>query len=482
MEILSGILGNLWAIVLIVVFLGGSIFVHEMGHFLAARRRGVKVERFSIGFGPAIWKRTGRDGVEYRVAWLPIGGYVLLPQLADLGALEGESTSDVAKLPPVSYGTKMVVFVAGAFFNMLFAFALACIIWVVGQPTISELATTRIGYLSPTIKLPDGSNAPNPAIEAGLRTGDLVVSVDGQKVTDFEDVITDIYLGHDHSADGRRKSVIVVNRDGADLPFTVYPLLIGDDKVRSAGIEPAEDLTVGSVVEGSPAQAAGVQAGDLIVSVDGVPVFQRGSLSSYLGQNSTRSVEFLLRRQGREIKLPIQPRMETDERTHRPTARVGIRYRDNIIIVHPAPLSQIMDSAAGMFRTLGALVNPGSDIGPSKLAGPVGMARELYRSAQWDFRRVLSLTLLINVSLAILNLLPIPVLDGGQMLFATVGQIRGRALPVNFVAATQSVFMVLLLSLMVYVTIFGDIRRIMRDNQADPPAVEQTKKPEAAKP
>src|SRR6185369_9766870 len=98
-DLFQTLLSNLWILILVVFFFGGSIFVHELGHFLAARRRGAVVERFSIGFGPAIWSRRGKDGVEYRLSWIPLGGYVLLPQLADLGAVEGESTTDVKKLP-----------------------------------------------------------------------------------------------------------------------------------------------------------------------------------------------------------------------------------------------------------------------------------------------------------------------------------------------------------------------------------------------
>src|SRR6478609_7529463 len=118
MELLLSLLHNVWAIFLIVLFFGGSIFVHELGHFLAARRRGVKVSRFSIGFGPAIWKRVAKDGVEYRLSWIPLGGYVALPQLADMAAIEGEA-EDTEPLPPVSYSTRMIVFAAGAFFNIL---------------------------------------------------------------------------------------------------------------------------------------------------------------------------------------------------------------------------------------------------------------------------------------------------------------------------------------------------------------------------
>ena len=108
--LLQSIASNTWSILLIVLFFNGTIFVHEFGHFLTARRRGVKVERFSIGFGPKIFSWHGQDGVEYRLSWLPLGGYVLLPQLADLQMIEGESAAQLQKLPPVSYTTKMLVF------------------------------------------------------------------------------------------------------------------------------------------------------------------------------------------------------------------------------------------------------------------------------------------------------------------------------------------------------------------------------------
>ncbi|HVU15853.1 MAG TPA: RIP metalloprotease RseP [Candidatus Didemnitutus sp.] len=479
---MNALLGNIWSIALVVLALGGSIFVHELGHFLAARRRGLKVERFSIGFGPALWRRRGKDGVEYRVSVLPFGGYVALPQLADLSALEGETETDISTLPPPGYATKMIVFVAGAFFNVLFALTLACVIWLVGLPTISELSTTtQIGYVAPTLKLADGTSVTSPAAEAGLKPGDVIVSIDGRTVNDFEDVITNIFLGHDHASDGRRQAVLVINRNGVTRTITVYPQLVGEEQIRGIGIGPSEDLTVDDLLPGYPAAGAGVKPGDVILAVDNLPVFQRSVLTNYLGQHAAKPVEFLLRRDGREIRIPIQSKLETDERTHHQIARVGIRYRDNVIVIHPNPFRQLADDADSMFRTLGALFNHNSDIGLSKLSGPVGMARALYQEAQWDFRRVLTLTVLINVSLAILNLLPIPVLDGGQMLFATVARLRGRALPLNFVAATQSVFMVLLLSLMLYVLVFGDIRRWVHEPPADaPPAADPAKKPEAA--
>src|ERR1039458_2360613 len=114
MDLLHFLFSNVWSTFLIVLFFGGSIFMHELGHFLAARANGVHVEVFSIGFGPPIFSWKSADGTRYQVAWFPLGGFVLLPQIADLGPLEGESEVDPDKLAPVSYSTKMLVFAAGA--------------------------------------------------------------------------------------------------------------------------------------------------------------------------------------------------------------------------------------------------------------------------------------------------------------------------------------------------------------------------------
>jgi regulator of sigma E protease len=466
---MSDLFSNVWSFALVVLFFGGSIFVHELGHFLAARRRGAKVERFSVGFGPAIWSRRGQDGVEYRLSWIPLGGYVLLPQLADLGPIEGESTTDVKKLPPIDYVSKMLILVAGATFNIFFAFALACVVWFVGEPTFSELNTTKIGTVNPIIKLADGTTVPNPAAEAGLQAGDNVKSIDGHTVANFEDILNGVLLGKGRASDDRRKAVFVIERAGKTMEVVVYPRLLGDDKIRVAGVEPAEDLTAESLIPEWPAALAGIKPGDRVLAVDGKPVFQRGAISEHLAKNPGRASDFLLLRGTEQITLRIQPRLDTDERTGKTVPRIGLRYRDNIVVLHPAPWTQVGDDVVSTFRTLGALLSPNSDIGPSKLSGPIGIARALHQQAQWDIRRALWFVILVNVNLAIFNLLPIPVLDGGQILFATIGRLRRRDLPANFIIATQSAFFVLLMSLILYVSFF-DVQRWARDVKSDRPA------------
>lgn len=464
-DLLHSLFSNVWSIFLVVLFFGGSIFVHELGHFLVARRRGVHVERFSIGFGPAIFSWRGRDGVEYRLSWIPLGGYVLLPQLADLGALEGKSEIDPDRLPPISYPSRMMVFVAGAVFNVIFAFLLATLVWFVGQPTFAALRTTKIGNVAPTVTLPDGKVVANPAAEAGLQQGDEIKSIDGQTVADFEDVMNAVFLGKRRTDDGRRESLFVIQRGTQTLKVTVYPLLLGEDQFRVSGVEPADDLTADSTLPGSPAEQAGVQPGDRIVSVDGKPVFNRSVVSERLNENPNRPTSFVFERNGREITVAIQPRLEPGPNGQQ-IARIGLRYREQIVVIHPTPWSQISENAQKTFRTLSSLVSPTSDIGPSKLSSPVGIARAFYEQAQWDIRRVLWFTILVNVNLAIFNLLPIPVLDGGQMLFATINRFRRRDLPPNFVMAMQSAFFVMLMSLILYVG-YHDVRRLARDLRAE---------------
>mgnify|MGYP003340689615 CR=1 FL=1 len=140
---ISDLLGSLRGILLIVVFFGGSIFVHELGHFLAARKRGLKVERFSIGFGPRLFGWTGKDGVDYRVSLIPLGGYVALPQLADMQGIEGENAEDAEALPKITFADKMIVSVMGAVFNVIFAFVLATILWFTGDRKSTRLNSSH---------------------------------------------------------------------------------------------------------------------------------------------------------------------------------------------------------------------------------------------------------------------------------------------------------------------------------------------------
>lgn len=463
-ELFQALFSNLWAIFLIVLFFGGSIFVHELGHFLAARRRGVHVTRFSIGFGPKMFAWEGKDGVEYRISWLPLGGYVALPQLADMAAVEGESDVDLRNLPPISYGTRMLVFAAGATFNLIFAFLLATIIWLVGQPTTSDQATTQIGYVVDTIETADGTTVASPAREAGLQVGDQVRAIDGSAVDDWQDLLQTLVTSAGRTEDGRRYNVFTIERDGALRDLTVYPQLAGEEEVRKVGIIAAYELIVHAVDAGGPGERIGLLAGDRILALDETRVLNIQTYADHLGRHRDRPVALHLQRDGQALTLTVPPQPGAEQ-----PADLGLQLTTDSKLVYPTPFKQFSDHVGMTFRTLGSLINPQSDIGISKLSGPVGIIRVFHLAAQADIRLVLWFTILVNINLAIFNLLPIPVLDGGHMLFATLGKLRGRALPPNFVMTTQSVFMMLLLSMILYVSFF-DVRRIVRDNR--PPATD----------
>lgn len=465
-ETIVSLLGNLWSIFLIALFFGGSIFVHELGHFLAARRRGLRVERFSIGFGPAIWKHRGKDGCEYRLSILPLGGYVALPQLADLSAIEGKSETDVDTLPPISYATKMIVFVAGAFFNILFAFALACVLWLAGQETSENMSTTRIGYITDTIALPDKTTVISPAREAGLQVGDTIRAIDGQKVKDWPDLLQNLVTSYGQTDDGRREAIFTIERAGKTFDVTVYPRLVTDDKIRKVGIIAAYTPIVAEIPKDSYAEKLGLKVDDELTAINGSPLLNLLTLHDML--KAKVSQPFLLTvvrgQETIELKIPADVSAEKGD-------IFGASFRTKTGFIHPNPVEQITDHLAMTIRVLYSLIHPHSDINVSKLSGPVGIGKIFWDASEAGIRYVIWITILVNVNLAVFNLLPIPVLDGGQMLFATIGRLRGRPLAPNFVATSQSIFMVLLLSLIVYVSVF-DISRIRRDSKADAQAKE----------
>ncbi|MFM1851491.1 MAG: Regulator of sigma-E protease RseP [Verrucomicrobiota bacterium] len=462
-ELFQDLLSNAWAIVLVVLFFGGSIFVHELGHFLAARWCGLHVERFSIGFGPAICSWRGKDGVEYRLSWLPIGGYVTLPQLAAMSEIEGESSIDVADLPPVTYGRKMFVLVAGAACNILFALALGTVIWFAGQPTSSPAASTTVGYVAPTLALENGTAVPSPAHEAGLKVGDVIRAIDGTEVTEWIDILQAIRIGSGRTATDAPKTVFTVERDGATQEITVYPQLAGPDQFRRVGIDSGYELLIHEVTPGGIAAQAGFHAGDEIRTFNGQRVLNVAAYFDAIARQKDLPLTAVVRRGDAEVTLSIPPRLTDD-------GLLGMALTTGYSLSHPTPFKQLTNHVLSTVRTLSSLINPHSDIDLTKMSGPVGIVRILHSAAQVSLITVIMFTILINVNLAIFNLLPIPVVDGGQMLFATIGKLRGRALPANFVMATQSTFVLLLFGMMLYVTVFGDLRRLVRDLRTEKPS------------
>jgi regulator of sigma E protease len=275
---LSELISSLRGIALLALFFGGSIFVHELGHFLAARWRKLKIERFSIGFGPKIFGWTGKDGVDYRVSWIPLGGYVALPQMGDNSTIEGETEEKAEKLPEISYADKMIVAVMGAVFNVIFAFSLACILYFTGVPVAEGSGNTVVGYVQEEIvtnsnslaELGLGQTVPGPAFVAGLKSGDKILAVDDNPVKTFSQISEAIMLGNGKNSQGEPTCRLTIQRGDEQKVITVKPARVelnarSGDRIRIAGIIPKSNVVVDKPLPKSPAALAGLMAGDKIL-------------------------------------------------------------------------------------------------------------------------------------------------------------------------------------------------------------------------
>lgn len=459
--------------------LGFSIFVHELGHLIAAKKRGLVADRFSIGFGPRIfgWKRNGTD---FRLSLFPFGGYVSLPQLADMGRLEGGEGDEANKLPPISYADKMIVAVMGAVFNIIFALVLSLVLWGVGREIVKS---TTIGHVAQEIRNADGERVPGPAYAAGIRPGDRIYSIDGNRVPDwwyFQNAVA-TGVGRERDGVGRPEVEVGVLRGDEPLTFTVFPELISSERMRYIGVEPETDQTSAPVVlllePGMPAAEAGLERGDRLLRLDGKDIISGGFLTTYLARYGDRTIEVTVERNGRELSLSIQPRIKEGETSARFGFAYDFEYKTER--VHYNPVEQLYRFAETMKMTLYALIHRNSDVRVKNMSGPVGIVHGLTRMAQIGFIDLLWMLALINVNLAIFNLLPIPVLDGGHMLFATISKLIGRPLPQRLMENVQGAFMILLLGFVIYVSFF-DVGRVGRDIgllDDSPPAREQSSEP-----
>ncbi|MGA1204229.1 MAG: RIP metalloprotease RseP [Opitutales bacterium] len=460
---LSRILSDPLAIVLVVLFFGASIFIHELGHYLAARWRGLKVERFSIGFGPRVFGWRDKRGVDWRISLFPLGGYVALPQLADMRGIEGAYGED--SLPPLSYADKMIVSGAGAFFNVLFALALGIVLWVTGLPVPEEYESTTIGYVSEKILDEESMERDGPAMRAGLQPGDTVLAIDGKPVDDWEDIIYLVTTGVGRSKAGNPQTEILAERDGEQINFTLFPVLDQFEGIRRIGMWPSNTLKVGGVMENSPAERSGLQDGDIITGANGIPLHHTSTLSRMIRVAPESALELDVRRGTATVNVSLTPEAVVYNTAGDTVPMIGVRWEQIFSIKHINPVEQVVQAVRTTLRVLGALIHPKSDVGFSNLSGPVGISYTLYVLSQIGILEVLSIVVLINVNLAILNLLPIPVLDGGHMAFATAGKLMGRPVPARIVGSAQGAFMLLFLAIFVYVTFF-DVGRVRRNETA----------------
>jgi len=436
------------------------IVVHELGHFLAARWRGLVVEKFAIWFGKPLWKKT-IGGVEYRLGSIPAGGYVAIPQLAPMEALEGETEHSREQLPPVKPLDKIIVAAAGPLFSFGLAFAMACVVWMTGKPE-SEFDATTIGHI----------RAGGPGEQAGLRVGDQILAVDGQPVKRF-------FSGTDGVKWRIIRSVgekirFTVNREGQTIDIDsgwTKPATSSFRRpaLREVQIGPRLVPGIGFVIRGSLAEKSGFQSGDLVTDINGQPIFNLDELGPVIDANRGKTLAVTVERDKKSValSLPLPPPSPEGK-----PVDLGIEW-GRTQIVYPDPFEQVSAAATSIFRMVDALFSR-SDVKAAHFSGPVGILRLYYQvfESENGWKLALALSVLINVNLALLNLLPFPVLDGGHILLAIIERIRRKPINIFLLETIQTACAFLLIGFMLYVT-FYDVGDLI--NSKKPTAIEKSK-------
>ena len=460
--VLHFLTGYLYPAFLVLFFFGLAIFIHELGHFLVAKRRRMKVERFSIGMGPKMygWKK---DGIEYRVSWIPAGGYVMLPQMMPAEALEGKSEASAEVIPPAPPLSKILVSLAGPAMNFVLAFVFACLVWMVGlsQPVNPSI----VGWIEP------GSAED----QMGIRPGDRIVQINGQPVRTWEQVLLAVVVNLEP------KVKVVIEHEGKPHEYLLETKVNEQMGVKTLNLYPEGRPYARAVLSDTPAEKAGLKPGDKFVSVEGVPTTRSQELIELIGKRADQPTELKVMRDGQMVTLTVIPKVFANEKN----ARIGVALGDDLDyeVVHPGPTptEQFSEDLGMMGKVAYALFHhKETGVGPSSLSGPVGIAGGLWHEiVHGGWRRGLRFTVMVSINLAIINLLPLPVLDGGHILFALIEAIRRKPLNDKLVQNLTMTFVVLLISFILYVTFF-DVQRLTGGRfrlGKKPPAQETTPTP-----
>lgn len=544
------ILEDAGAVVFVVFFIGMCIFVHELGHFLAAKLRGVHIDAFSIGFR-TVWHKTV-NGIDYRIGWLPFGGYVELPQIDGSG--EAPKTADGKPLPRATPMDRIVTAFCGPLFNILFGLLVGCAVWIVGipqdSPKLREVVVQHIDPAGPEFKaglragdrivklngkpffstwanfakdlmltigevslevVRDGQprtiryvpalnpNAPSrlkheeiaypfflpripielypesggPAARAGLRKGDVLLAVNGEPVRDYE-TYQDFL---DRSAGAPLR--LTVLRAGKSLDFTVASEPIPDlplDYTRymfGVRFDVAENApVVAGLLDFLPARAAGIEIGDKLLRSGDTAFPDRAAVVRFTQAQRGNPFPLTVLRNGVEKTFQITPKPVRPR-----TIGAAITLRD-----HPTPFQQFgatleltWKSLRGMGVWIGnkiGLTQQQSSIKPRHMSAILGMGVTLYTSVKASLIYGIYFVVMISFALAIFNLLPLPVLDGGHISFALIELVFRRPVPPAVVKYLSYVFISLLIAMMVYVSYYDVLRtyHTFAPEAADPPA------------
>ncbi len=442
------------------------IVVHEWGHFLAARWRGLKIEKFYIWFGKPLWKKT-INGVEYGIGSIPAGGFVALPQMAPMGGLEGETSTE--PLPTITPLDKAIVAFAGPLFSFLLACLFAVAVWMVGKPQSEAHTTTTVGHVE------KGS----PAEKAGILPGDKVLQVDDQPVKRFEGLVDSVRWGM-VASEGDTITFEVERPGKGVMKFDVDPKawpkseektepvswwrsIFKRPGLRDVGLQGQMTPMVGGVAPNSPADEAGIKADDLVLRADGLQLRSMGDLGDYIKANLGKIITLDIERGGKLIQLPVTPRIPDennmkevlDDKQEYPMIGVAWDVEGKRTPITITPWEQISDAVRHMGNLVSKLFSPKSDLSPAHMSGPVGVGRLYYKLFQHPdgWRLVLWFSVVFNINLAILNMMPFPVLDGGHITMSVIEAIRRKPMQSRILEYVQTACALLLFGFLIFVTL-----------------------------
>ena len=440
----------LFTLLAFAVALGSLIIFHELGHYWVARLCGVKVLRFSVGFGKVVLRRTDRHGTEWAVSALPLGGYVKMQDDPPPGASPSEIASAFNTQP---VGKRIAIVAAGPIFNLILAVLLYAALNLAGtQEPAAILAKPAVD---------------TPAARAGLLEGDRILSIGGEEVVSWADArwrLMDVMSG------GGRALVEVSTASGAvhqrelTLPANAMDPA-GGDPLATAGLRLAQPRpAVRSVIAGGQGEAAGLKDGDLIVAVDGQPAPDTGALVRRIQESAGQPLALTLKRGSDTVTLNVTPRAETVE--GRQIGRLGVQLGGDVpmVTVRYGVFESLWrgavrtwDTAWFSLRMMGRMVM--GEVSWRNVSGPVTIADYAGQTARIGIVAYIAYIALISISLGVLNLLPIPMLDGGHLLYYLVEIVRGSPPPARWIDIGQRAGIGILAGLM-GLALFNDFSRL----------------------
>jgi len=450
-----------WYLLWFLVAVSLLVTVHEFGHYWVARKLGFKVLRFSVGFGMPLWKRVaGADRTEYVFAALPLGGYVKLLDEREGPVPSTELHRSFTRKPPWQ---RILVLLAGPAFNIAFAvLVLWAMLWVSGSPEVRAV----VGVVTPDSLL----------ARAGLRSGDEILAFNGDEVEGRGDVV--LGLVEAMSGDGQAQ-FLVRGADGAERRFT---LAVDDPDVRRALTEPSafargfgfrfwepvRPAVIGRVTPGGPADVAGLEPGDRVVAIEGIAVADFPALVEAVSAQPGREILVEYERDGARQRTRVMTEIDQIEgrrvgRIRVETPPPGPMPAEMLVRRTYGPLQALQQAAVRCWdmtalqaRMFWRMVM--GQVSMKNLSGPISIAEYAGDSARGGVAAFLGFLVLISLSLGFLNLLPIPILDGGQVVYQLAEWVKGSPLSERVQAFGQQIGIALLLLLM-GVALFNDVAR-----------------------